>query len=41
MLTPEVAAFVPGAIGLSSPARLADTAAFYGRFLDGVDVSAG
>lgn len=40
-LTPVAAALVPGAIGLSSPARLADTAAFYGRFLDGEDVSGG
>ena len=38
-LTPVAAALVPGAIGVSSPARLGDCAAFYGRFLDGEDVS--
>ena len=40
-LTPAAAALVPGAIGVSSPVRQADIAAFYGRFLDGEDVSAG
>ena len=40
-LTPEAAALVPNAIGRTSPARLPEIAAFYGRFLDGQDVSAG
>ena len=39
-LTPVAAALVPGAIGVSSPARLPDIAAFYARFLAGEDVSA-
>lgn len=38
--TPEAAALIPGATGATSPSRLPEIAAFYGRFLDGLDVSA-
>ena len=38
--TPEAAALIPGATGTTSPSRLPEIAAFYGRFLDGLDVSA-
>lgn len=36
-LTPEAAALVPNGIACTSPARLPEIAAFYGRFLDGGD----
>lgn len=40
-MTPEAAALAPNAVGVTSPVRLPEIAAFYGRFLDGEDVSAG
>ena len=38
-MTPAAAALIPGAIGVTSPARLPGIAAFYSRFLAGEDVS--
>jgi pimeloyl-ACP methyl ester carboxylesterase len=38
-MTPAAAALAGNAIGVTSPSRLPDIAAYYGRFLDGEDVS--